>query len=77
MDTYCLVREGASHYGGLIAWTLDSGVLALQLDPRAAVALHLPVELAIPVTGDAEAVLQTTLGKTDGLMRRHGNRRCH
>lgn len=40
MDTYCLSNEsGASHYGGVQAWTLKNGVLTLDLDPAASNAL--------------------------------------
>jgi Immunity protein 10 len=39
-DTYCLVDEtGATHNGGLDAWSLDDGVLELRLSDDAAQAL--------------------------------------
>lgn len=48
MDTYCVTRGGASHYGGLVTWRLAHGVLALTLSSAAA-ALELPGEISISV----------------------------
>ena len=32
MDTYCLVRGGAAHYGGMVRWVVHSNELTLELD---------------------------------------------
>ena len=52
MDTYCLVRGDATHYGGLASWSLAGDVLRLRLDQLAAAALELPRVVEIPVVAD-------------------------
>ncbi len=61
MNTYCLVRQGASHYGGLQSWTIESGLLHLKLSSPAAAALELPAEFSIAVGADGEELLKEHL----------------
>ena len=49
MDTYCVVRGGASHYGGIVSWVVHSNVLALELSEAAASTLDLPAAVSIPI----------------------------
>ena len=49
MDTYCLVRGGAAHYGGIVRWVVHSNELALEFDDAAASTLDLPIALSIPI----------------------------
>ncbi|WP_437577609.1 Imm10 family immunity protein [Sorangium sp. So ce887] len=40
LDTYCLcTEEGATHYGGVMSWTLTQSSLKILLDAKAAEAL--------------------------------------
>ena len=49
LDTYCLIFQGRSHYGGLVSWrALDDASLALTLTTGAAQTLGLPEEFVIP-----------------------------
>lgn len=47
MDTYCLVAGGATHYGGVKAWTVRANALCLSLDESAALELGLETTLEI------------------------------
>ena len=57
MDTYCLVRGEATHYGGLDAYELTDSRLQLRFGAAAADALELPAvtDLAIDAS-QAETV---------------------
>lgn len=60
-DTYAIVRGGAAvHYGGLVRFTMQGDVLALELTPDAAAVLELPrlVELAVD---DAASIIEQHL----------------
>jgi len=36
MDTYCITtHDGATHYDGVVAWTVESGFVTVQLSPEA------------------------------------------
>jgi hypothetical protein len=36
LDTYCIAtHDGATHYGGIAAWSVESGFVTLQLTPEA------------------------------------------
>lgn len=50
MDTYCLVRGGLTHYGGIVDLRIQPGRVAVELDDAAARALELPslVVLEVP-----------------------------
>lgn len=65
-DTYCLVRSGASHYGGLVNWRVESGTLTLTFTDAAATALDLPVETEIPVSASAESVIRANFPRLLG-----------
>ena len=49
MDTYCLVRSGATHYGGIVRWVVHSHELEMELSDVAAATLSLPTAVAIPI----------------------------
>ena len=60
-DTYCLVRDaGATHYGGVTAWSLEDGSLTLDLDAPAAATLGVP-RFRIAVPDDAHGVIADAL----------------
>lgn len=61
MDTYCVVRDGRTAYGGITAWDIDSGTLAVHLSGVAQEALDLPSTLAIPIDDDGAALLVAVL----------------
>ena len=65
MATYCLVRGGRSHYGGVVGWELSDGTFTLRLDSKAALALQLPEEIKIAVTEEGARV---TLDHIAGLL---------
>jgi Immunity protein 10 len=63
MGTYCLcVSSGATHYGGVTSWSVDSEYLVLALDPDAAEALGVPVEFSVALHLSAEALLRLRTG---------------
>ncbi len=48
MDTYCLCNsDGASCYGGIAEWSIDSGGLDLTLHQNAASTLGVPVKFRV------------------------------
>lgn len=59
--TYCLVRAGATHYGGVESWALDAGQLVLVLTEDAARVLELPQRLEIPIEDGSALMLDTWL----------------
>jgi len=59
MDTYCIATgEGASHYGGLVWWSVCDKTLILQIDPRAAAVLGVDQDLHISLEIERTTVLQ-------------------
>src|ERR1700733_9273835 len=62
MDTYCIVRDGSSHYGGLEAWRIVDGSLSLTLTEGAAATLELPSEFEIPIDEDGRLLVVENLG---------------
>lgn len=64
-DTYCLVRGGLSHYGGVSGWELRDETLKLSLDPQAAHTLHLPQEIEIPLSTEGARLIEDRL---EGLL---------
>lgn len=57
MDTYCLVRGGAAHYGGVEAYEIGDSFVGFNLASNAATALELPESFEIPVDSDGVALL--------------------
>ena len=51
MDTYCLTRGAASHYGGIESWSLSESSFQVTLNLDAARALELPSSLELEVSG--------------------------
>jgi Immunity protein 10 len=60
-DTYCLVRGGAAHYGGLLGYQFLDGNLVLKLQPSASVALDLPEEFGLSLDPDQEELVRSRL----------------
>ncbi len=60
-DTYCLVRGGATHYGGLLGYQLLDGNLVLTLDQSASSALELPAEFRFGLDPDQEELIRSRL----------------
>ncbi len=58
MDTYCFVHDGATHYGGLKGWRVESGTLTLRLKWTAARVLGLPRTVKKQVTTEQAAILK-------------------
>jgi hypothetical protein len=57
MATYCIARNGRSHYGGLVHWSLRNTTLTLGLDEHAAATLELPLVTQLEVSAsDAELI---------------------
>ena len=51
LDTYCITtHDGATHYGGIVAWSVESGFVTLQLSPQArrTLAVDGGFEISIP-----------------------------
>jgi hypothetical protein len=63
MNTYCLVRGGAAHYGGLLQWEVAGEQLSVTLTPEAARALELPESVTIQVGQEGARVLREHLGR--------------
>ena len=63
MDTYCLVRGGAAHYGGIVRWVVHSNELALELDDAVASTLDLPIALSIPIDDPGAELLRQHLSR--------------
>lgn len=57
MDTYCLVRGGAAHYGGVEAYEIGDSFVRFTLAGPAATLLELPGSFEIPVGSDGIALL--------------------
>jgi len=49
MDTYCLVRSRATHYGGIVSWVVQSSELSMELSETAAGSMSLPTSVTIPI----------------------------
>ncbi len=54
MDAYCLVRQGATHYGGIAEWAIHGNSFTVHLSNDAQAELGLPPLLAFGL--DAEGV---------------------
>lgn len=66
MDTYCLsMSSGATHYGGVLSWSLTPGTLELTLSREAAVDLGLDELVQVAVQMAPELALKVR----DGLRR--------
>lgn len=52
MDTYCLVRDGASHYGGVRSFGHDGSSVTFEFTDAAARALQLPSAVTITISPD-------------------------
>lgn len=61
MDTYCIVRDGASHYGGLIEYRVFDESVEFTLDVSAAEQLELPEIVEIPIDAQGAQVLRMRL----------------
>jgi hypothetical protein len=61
MDSHCVVRGEASHYGGIVRWAVDSNMLALELSEAAATVLALPNPLSIPIDDSGADLLRKHL----------------
>lgn len=61
MDTYCLVRGGAAHYGGLARYVVSDGSLELYLSTTAAADLELPEVVEIPIDPHGAELLRLRL----------------
>ena len=61
MDTYCVVRSGAAHYGGVVGWRLQDTVLTLELSWGASETLGLPQAVSIPIDGDGAGIVRSQL----------------
>ncbi|WP_418277041.1 Imm10 family immunity protein [Isoptericola jiangsuensis] len=57
MDSYAIVRGGPVHYGGLARFSLEGGMLSLELDEAAASVLELPQRVEIPVDDEAASTV--------------------
>ena len=64
MDSYCLVTDGGTHYGGVLSWDIGGSTLRIELDTAAASALGASeFRVAFPRSESAtvEAMLWTLL----------------
>ena len=66
MDTYCLVRSGAAHYGGVEFYEIGDSFVEFSLSSEAAEALELPSSFQIPGDAEGAAILRRRL---PGLLR--------
>ena len=69
MGTYCLVRGGLTHYGGVLNWKLTRGTLTLALDLEAARVLQLPDEVSLLISPDGLPFLEDHLERLLRLAR--------
>jgi len=69
LDTYCLVRGGLTHYGGVLAWKLNRGTLTFTLDLEAAKVLQLPDDISIPISPGGLPLIESQLGRLLGAAR--------
>jgi hypothetical protein len=61
MDTYCVVRGGATHYGGIESYQVANLGVTLLLSADAAAALELPELLEIIVDPEGVRILRDHL----------------
>lgn len=61
MDTYCLVRGDATHYGGLESFEVADTQVRLQLDSAAADVLELPLLTEIAIDPDQAETVRARL----------------
>lgn len=61
LDTYCLVRGDASHYGGLLNYEVTDQRLCLLLSAEAAATLQLSELIEIEIDERSAALLRTHL----------------
>ena len=61
MDTYCLVRGGASYYGGVVSYEIGISHISFSLVNEAATALQLPTSFSVPVDLDGVVALRERL----------------
>ncbi len=69
MDTYCIVRGGLTHYGGVLSWGLSHDLLVVKLDLEAAEALQLPQELVVAVSPDGSQMILQYMERLLGVIR--------
>lgn len=61
MDTYCLVWQEASHYGGIVEWAIDRNSFTVHLSNDAQVELGLPRLLVFSLDAESVAVVRRLL----------------
>lgn len=61
MDTYCIVREGATHYGGVVGWTTSVDSITIELIESAQHVLALPAVLHLSVDPEGIALVEKHL----------------
>jgi hypothetical protein len=61
--TYCLVRDGLAHYGGVLEWKVQGAVFTMVLDPSAASVLQLPREIELEVSHEGSQLIHDHLQK--------------
>ena len=59
--TYCLVRGGATYYGGVLAYRLSDRLLRLELDHEAAAVLELPTSFELSLDEPQEQMVRAHL----------------
>lgn len=61
MDTYCLVWQGATHYGGIVDWVIDGNSFTVHLSDDARAELGLPPLLTLGLDVEGVAVVRRHL----------------
>lgn len=61
MDTYCILRDGASHYGGIVGWATSVDSVSIELVESAQKVLALPAVVRISVDAGAIALIEKHL----------------
>ena len=67
LDTYCLCTEdGATHYGGVMSWTLTQSSLEIVLDAKAAEALGVEGGFVVDFAPESRTALKGGLERVLG-----------
>jgi len=62
--TYCITtHDGATHYGGIVAWSVESGFVTLQLSPKASRTLKVSGGFEIRIPRESTDAVREWLAK--------------